>query len=786
MVANRLMRGAATILLLGAPAVLGMSPASAQVELPAWGRVPSPNAGSGPSEVAAVSALSGGDVWAVGRFDTDGPHPLVQHWDGGSWSLVPTPPTAESELLAVDAVSTDDVWMVGGYENSGDALIVHWDGTELSLIDHPNPGIFVRLYGVSAVSANDVWAVGEFANGGVSKTLTLHYDGAAWTLVPSPNVGGGYNQLLAVEAIASDDVWAVGEEGSNTLSLHWNGSVWAVIPSPSVGFTSSFKGVSASSSRNVWAVGDGSEGTLTARWTGRKWRVVGSPDPGNFFEDLNAVDVVGPNDAWAVGFYDANGGDWMTLVLHWDGSSWTLVPSPSPHPSINALNGVSALRGGDVWAGGFQGFDLGGKETLIERGNRGAWTVVPSANGGTAPNQLYALSARAPDDIWAVGEALTDSLVEHFDGERWSIVPSPNLPFGLPLQDVVAIAPDDVWAVGFSGDPGSLDSMNAAIHWDGTEWNIVPTPQPGGQSVDELHAIDAIAPDDVWAVGEYWDEDADPQPLTMHWDGSSWTVVPNDCGTFVGLRGVTVISPDLLWAVGDATTCRYNGTSWIKVPSPQPRLQLNEIGYPLQDVSGTGPNDVWAVGARVIDNPKFVTFASFSEHWNGTRWVRVDDLPGQILNGVDAIAPDDVYAVGTTGSSPLIVHNDGSRWEPVPTPDADEGGELFGVEEAAANDLWAVGTLYENDDPARTFVINAPSESEGTVVGSTNVGGATISWFGPESGSVETDVFGDYTAAGLTEGTYTFVATYAGCDPDSAQVTVVAGQTVIQDFQLGC
>jgi Carboxypeptidase regulatory-like domain len=767
--------------------LLAASPALAQDELPAWGVVPSPNAGSGPSSVAAVSALSDADVWAVGRFDSDGVHPLVQHWDGGSWSLVPTPPIAEAELLGVEAVASNDVWMVGGFQSTGDALILHWDGTGLNVVDHPNPGLFNRLYGVSAVSADDVWAVGEFANGGVSKTLTLHYDGTAWTLVPSPNApGGSYNSLLAVEAIAPNDVWAVGEEGSDTLSLHWSGSAWAVIQSPSEGSTSSFKGVSASSSRNVWAVGDGSQGTLTARWTGRKWRVVPSPDPGNFFEDLNAVDVVGPNEAWAVGFYDGNGGDWLTLVLHWNGRSWRVVPSPSPHPSLNALNGVSALPGTDVWAGGFQGFDVGGKETLIERGNEEAWAVVPSANGGTAPNQLYALSANSSDDIWAVGESLTKSLVQHYDGQSWSIVLSPNLPFGLPLQDVVAIAPDDVWAVGFSGDPGSLDSMNAAIHWDGVEWTIVPTPQPGGQSVDELHAIDAIAPDDVWAVGEYWDDNFVPQPLTMHWDGASWTVVPNDCGSFLGLRGITVIAPDLLWAVGDATTCRYDGTTWTEVPSPQPRPQFQEVAYPLEDVSGTGPNDVWAVGARVIDQPKFVTFASFTEHWNGTRWVRVEAVPGQILRGVEAITPDDVYAVGTTGASPLIVHNDGSGWEAVPTPDSDEGGQLFGVEEAAPDDLWAVGTLREDLAPARTFILNAPSETEGAVIGSTNVSGATVSWFGPETGSVETDVFGDYAVAGLAEGTYTIIATHAGCDPDSAQVTIVAGETVIQDFQLGC
>jgi hypothetical protein len=72
------------------------------------------------------------------------------------------------------------------------------------------------------------------------------------------------------------------------------------------------------------------------------------------------------------------------------------------------------------------------------------------------------------------------------------------------------------------------------------------------------------------------------------------------------------------------------------------------------------------------------------------------------------------------------------------------------------------------------------------VVGHSNVGQSTVSWFGPENGSTSTDPSGAYQVGGLQAGTYTFIATEPGCTPDSRSVTVVAGVTKIQDFQVGC
>ena len=110
------------------------------------------------------------------------------------------------------------------------------------------------LVGVDVLSANDVWAVGSGCYG---YTLVIHWDGAAWSLVPSPNpFPSGTNELKGVAAVSPTDVWAVGAASGPTTALvslieHWDGSRWSVMPSPrpgSMGYLSSISVVAANHS----------------------------------------------------------------------------------------------------------------------------------------------------------------------------------------------------------------------------------------------------------------------------------------------------------------------------------------------------------------------------------------------------------------------------------------------------------------------------------------------------------------------------------------------------------
>ena len=95
---------------------------------------------------------------------------------------------------------------------------------------------------------------------------------------------------------------------------------------------------------------------------------------------LNGVDMVATGDVWSAGgtLFDSTGKE-RTLLLHWNGTSWTRVPSPSPSPGGPAggsfLNGVDMVATSDVWSAGGTVFDSTGNErTLLLHWNGMAWT----------------------------------------------------------------------------------------------------------------------------------------------------------------------------------------------------------------------------------------------------------------------------------------------------------------------------------------------------------------------------------------------------------------------------
>jgi hypothetical protein len=354
------------------------------------------------------------------------------------------------------------------------------------------------------------------------------------------------------------------------------------------------------------------------------------------------------------------------------------------------------------------------------------WDVVPSPNQGNRQNVLKGISAVSASDIWAVGEYNPGvpptetgrrTLTQHWDGATWQIVPSPNPSWpGLDLatlEDVVALSANDVWAVGYSEDFASLRLNTLTMHWDGASWTVIRSPDPAGFNLpNQLFAVAAVSPTNVWAVGEMG---LDNQALILRWDGTRWRAVRNACGT--GLKGITAVSANDIWAVGDSTTCHFDGRRWRIVPSPQPRPDLDEIAYPLEDISAVSANDIWTVGARVIDNVYYLTYVSIFEHWDGSQWTLMDDPLGQILYGVEAVAANDVWAVGTTGAEALIVHWDGVAWSSVPTPSPGNGSALRAVEALStpdlmaaeapyAADLWAVGSYFASTE--QTLVLHAP------------------------------------------------------------------------------
>ena len=347
----------------------------------------------------------------------------------------------------------------------------------------------------------------------VPRARATTQDCGSWHVYPSPPMPQ-YGGLYGVAVSSYTNVWAVGA---------------GYIPSKNAPINSG----------------------VIERWDGLGWHTVASPQPANYRNDLSAVSVLSVSDAWAVGSdQNAAGGyeqQQRTLIEHWNGTAWGVVSSPSRPVFLNHLSGVVALSTTDVWAVG-ESSPLAGQmttKTLVEHWNGSSWSIVasPTPKDGGA---FSAVTAFAPNDIWAVGTQFSQfnfgpSLIEHWNGQQWSIVPSPTAGVASEFRAVSGSSPNSIWAVGdYIANGGYYDLVE---YWNGSTWSIVPIgkfPQNSG----DLGGVLALRANDVWAVGG-----SDFGGGIYHWDGQQWSGFKNP-GEDSFLTSIAGRNRNDLWAVG--------------------------------------------------------------------------------------------------------------------------------------------------------------------------------------------------------------------------------------------
>ncbi len=335
--------------------------------------VPSADAVSNFNDLVGVTANTAGDAWAVGFYadSSNADHSLVEHWNGTKWSIVasPDPSTKVNDLLGSTEASSSDVWAVGEYldsANIGQPLIEHWNGIAWSVIASPPTGTTygAYLFGVKAISSTNVWAVGGTyigpANG---QTLIEHWDGSTWSIVPSPNVNSINDLLSSISATGANDVWAGGVYSptmvgvNQSLIEHWNGVAWSIVPSPNMTANSNnVNAVAALAPKKAYATGDYFTGsvfdTLAETWNGFDWALVPAPNHGTLGTQVNSMAASARTGVLAVGLYGV-GGSSKTFAMRLKPTGWTTVPSDNPSHILDYFNGASAIPGtDDAWAVG--------------------------------------------------------------------------------------------------------------------------------------------------------------------------------------------------------------------------------------------------------------------------------------------------------------------------------------------------------------------------------------------------------------------------------------------------
>jgi hypothetical protein len=224
---------------------------------------------------------------------------------------------------------------------------------------------------------------------------------------------------------------------------------------------------------------------------------------------------------------------------------------------------------------------------------------------------LRGVDAVSASDVWAVGfsyryeETVSHTLIEHWDGQEWTLVPSPDVLRDNGLYDVSALSATDVWAVGDTSQDETQEPL--ILHWDGTSWSSMAVPPVPGWPL-WLHDVEAVAVDDVWAVG-FTTVGTAHEPLILHWDGTSWSRVHDG------------IQPSARQLVG---------------------------------VSASSASDVWAVG-------EIIAGTALVQHWDGRGWARdaSADLPSRqsFLSDVATVPDGAVLAVGRASDRLYAMHS---------------------------------------------------------------------------------------------------------------------------------
>ncbi len=178
--------------------------------------------------INGLFAQAADNVWAVGYEGTPiafAYDPLIEHWDGTVWTKVegarlPSGATGGQNIMHdVWASSATDAWAVGNLAlGLGHPLLEHWDGTTWTLVKEQSYG---GLQSISGGSAIDIWAVGSKSTD-TTYPLTEHWDGSKWSVQAAPNPTNN-SSLAGIDELSASDTWAVGLDNVGTVIDHSTG-----------------------------------------------------------------------------------------------------------------------------------------------------------------------------------------------------------------------------------------------------------------------------------------------------------------------------------------------------------------------------------------------------------------------------------------------------------------------------------------------------------------------------------------------------------------------------------
>lgn len=482
------------------------------------------------NDVSCPTAMMCVAVGESQSVSTGKAHTFAAHWNGTSWSVVTTPtPSSTSvspNLVGVSCSSTSDCFAISDMN-----LIEHWNGTGWAGVASPAHGALVdELSDVVCLSASSCSGVGMAVPTSAASTLppqaaAEQWDGTSWKVQGVSQHQPAQSTLSAV-ACKLTVCFAVGqytEPGGKTAPLIERSSAagWKIVAGPRrAGTESMLSGVACPTTTACFAVGRTLNGkTLAMVWRGKSWAIVKSANKASWPSRLTNIACVSARDCWAVGRYDGN--LLGTLVEHWNGTAWTIVPSPSRKPSpqfstpgINDLQGISCVTTRFCIAvGSDSGYLYNSQETLVEQWNGSEWALVKSVNANTGKySNLASVSCTSTKSCWAVGNwfakigsVTQHPFIEHWNGSAWSRAASPD-PAGITHNQLLGVAcpsKTQCVAVGGGSDSTRISGKSFSEVLSGSTWHLATTVNPAAADISSLNGVACANASQCNAVGGF-------------------------------------------------------------------------------------------------------------------------------------------------------------------------------------------------------------------------------------------------------------------------------------------
>jgi hypothetical protein len=351
----------------------------------------------------------------------------------------------------------------------------------------------------------------------------------------------------------------------------------------------------------------------------------------------------------------------------------------------------------------------------------------------------------AADQVVAVGDG---GVIIRYDGSAWSAMSGTETDLRGVWARPDPIAGIDAFAVGVNGRSYRYDGNSNGL------WTEKATPTD-----QRLNGIAGTGDGILFAVGF--------NGALLRFDladaASGWQTITNPAPTNAYLWDVWGCSDcSMAFAVGlFGTIIEYDGEEWRLIASPTEENLLA--------VWGSDETDVFAVGNK-----------GTILHYDGVDWSQMTSGATDVLAGVWGKTATDVWAVGYNGT---ILYYDGNAWSPQDSGVSAYFQSVWGTPDG----VFVVGTggtvLYQGAQGPTTAAINGTATA--VIAGKTvPVSGAVVSVLGSEIPSAETGEDGQYTLAGLREGTHTLQIEAPGMDPIFKDVQVVEDTTQTADLEV--